>query len=299
VQADLAIIGAGPTGLAAAIYAAREGIKTEVLEKDVVVGGLAAITAQIENYPGFPEGISGMELADKLEAQARKFGAQILTAVNITKLSATGEGVALVTDQGTRHYRATLITTGNHYRKLDVPGEAQYSGKGVHYCATCDGPLYKDKPVVVVGGGNSAMQEGLFLARLASRVTMLVRGPALKGTADLIKRVQAESKIEVHYQAAVSEIVGNGQHVTAVKADREYAAEAVFIFIGLIPNTQWLQATLELDRSGSIITDANYQTNQASVFAAGDVRAGSTYQIASAVAEGVEAALSVSRFLHN
>lgn len=299
---DLAIIGGGPSGMAAAIYTAREAIETVVYERDVVLGGLAAITAMIENYPGFPDGITGMQLADNLEQQARRFGAQFVTGITIEGLAASGKTVEVATNQGIKKVGAVLITTGNHYRRLEVPGEQEFTGRGVHYCATCDGPLYRDRELLVVGGGSSAMQESLFLAKFARKITLLVRGPQLKGSQALIDRVRALPQIELHYQTSVTAIEGDNNHVTTVQVEengqpKAYPADGVFVFIGLLPNTDWLKGTLELDQRGFIKTDANYATSLPGVFAAGDVRSGSTYQIASAIAEGVEAALQIREYL--
>ena len=295
---DLAVIGSGPSGLAAAIYAAREFISTTVYERDVVVGGLAAITDRIENYPGFPAGVGGMELADALEKQAKQFGAEVETGRGITALRRREELIELTSGTETRLVRAALIATGNHYRRLEVPGEADYISKGVHFCATCDGPVYRDKTLIVVGGGNSAMQEGLFLAKFASRLIMLVRGPALRGSPVLAEKVKAHPKFEIHYQTAVAEVVGDGTKATGVAAGgQNFSADGIFVFIGLVPNTDWLQGSLDLDTRGFVVTGPNYQTSLPGVFAAGDVRSGSSFQIASAVGEGVEAALRIRDYL--
>lgn len=291
---DLAIIGGGPSGLAAAIYAAREYIDTTIYEKDVIIGGLAAITDKIENYPGFPDGIGGIELAEALEKQAKRFGTKVETGKGVTSLRRREQLIELSLGSETRLVRAALITTGNHYRRLEVLGEAEYIGKGVHFCATCDGPIYGGKTIIVVGGGNSAMQEGLFLAKFASRIIMLVRGDELKGSPVLAEKVKAHPKFEIHYRRPVTAVTGNGSKATGVEAGgQSFEADGIFVFIGLIPNTQWLEGTIELDAKGFIKADNQYKTSLEGVFAAGDVRSGSSFQIASAVGEGVEAALAI------
>ncbi len=301
--ADLAIIGAGPAGLAAAIYTSREDIQTIVLERDVISGGLASQTAVIDNYPGFPDGIDGPELGEKLAAQAKRFGAEIITGQTVESI-ASNAGKPLVSTSSEQYQaKAVLIATGNHYRRLGIPNEQELTGRGVHYCATCDGPLYRDKKLAVVGGGNSAMQEGLFLTKFATHIDLLVRGDKLKGTELLIEQVQKNPKITVHYQTEVTALTGDkmlsGVSVTNKTNDQSSPLEVdgVFVFIGLVPNTDWLQGILKLDPQGFIVTDENFQTSLPGVFAAGDVRAGSTYQIASATGEAVSAALVIRKYL--
>ncbi|HSX14665.1 MAG TPA: FAD-dependent oxidoreductase [Candidatus Saccharimonadales bacterium] len=295
---DVAIIGAGPAGLAAAIYTGREEMTTTVYEGDVV-GGWAALTGTIENYPGFPDGVGGVELSDKLEAQATKYGAKVKTGTMILGLKQGPHGIELATSTGTKHAKAVLITTGSDYKRLGVPGEAEFTSKGVHYCATCDGPLYRGKDLIVVGGGDSAMQEGLFLTKFASHITMLVRGEKLKGSQLLIDRVSAASdKITVQYNTAIERVLDNGKMATGVMTNQgEIKADGIFVFIGQVPNTHWLKDTIELDERGFIHTDDNFQTNIGGVFAAGDVRAGAIGQIASAVGEGVSAAIAIREFI--
>ncbi len=300
---DVIIIGAGPTGLAAAIYTAREDLTTLILEKGVV-GGMAAITDQIDNYPGFAAGISGLDLAESLEKQAKRFGAEIKTGIEVTALSKSGDRLSVETSEGTFLAKSVLLATGSAYRKLDIPGEAEFTGRGVHYCATCDGAFYRGKHVVVVGGGNSAIQESLFLTKFADKITMLVRGPALKGTQILVDEIMAEPKIEIHYSVTTTAIEGAAGKVAAVSAvggvgseALRFACDGVFVFVGLIPNTGWLKGSIELDEVGFVLTSQTFGTNLAGVFAAGDVRSGATWQIASAVGEGVSASLKLREYL--
>lgn len=301
-QADLVIIGAGPAGLAAAIYTAREEISTVVLERDVISGGLAAQTAIIDNYPGFPEGIDGPELGERLAKQATRFGAQIATGQTVESLIASGTGIVVKTAVDEYQAKAVLITTGNHYKRLGIANETELTGKGVHYCATCDGPLYKDKKLVVVGGGNSTMQEGLFLTKFASHIDLLVRGPKLKGTELLIEQVTSNPKITIHFQTELTGLAGDkmleGVTIKDNAGSKDLAVDGVFIFIGLVPNTDWLKGAVDLDDRGFIVTNADYQTTLPGVFAAGDVRSGSTFQIASAIGESVSAALKIREYLH-
>jgi len=300
---DLVIIGAGPAGLAAAMYAAREGMKTIVLEK-AVVGGMAGITAQINNYPGFDKGVSGLELADRLLTHARRYGATIATGATVTGLRRQAEAVEVMTTTGNYRARTVLIATGSTYKHLDVPGEAEYIGRGVHFCATCDGPLYRDRDLVVVGGGNSAMQETLFLAKFARHITMLVRGPELRGTAVIAQELSRLKNVTIRYSTETKRIEANGGQVTAVQGydgvrhkSVRIPTEGIFVFIGLLANTQAFENSLKLDARKFVITDGNFATSMPGVYAAGDVRSGSTWQIASAIGDGVSATLGIRSFL--
>jgi thioredoxin reductase (NADPH) len=298
---DLIIIGAGPTGLAAAVYSAREDISTLVVEKGVI-GGMAALTDVIDNYPGFENGVGGLELSDKLYAQAKRFGADIKTGIDITSLTSDGQRIELWTRKGPLHARSVLIATGSTYRQLDVPNETAMIGRGVHFCATCDGPVYRGKPLIVVGGGNSAMQETIFLARFASHITMLVRGPELKGSAILRDQMETLSNVTIVLNSVVTDITVDNDRVTGVNATTQgklthYEASGVFVLIGLLANTAAFADTIKLDDRNFVMTDSHFATNQTGIFAAGDVRSGSTWQIASAVGEGVSATLEIRAYL--
>lgn len=298
------MVGAGPSALAAAIYTTREDIETVLYEKGAV-GGLAAITDVVDNYPGFPEGIAGMTLAEQLQKQAERFGAKIDFG-DVSAVKDAGEYRELTVDGKPVKARAVLIATGSDYNKLGVPGEAEYYGRGVHYCATCDGAFYRDKKLVVVGGGNSGLQEAIFLTRFASHIDLLVRSTvkASKVLQDELQKYVDEGKVTVHLETSTNEIVANeaGQ-VVSVKATKagapvEFATDGVFVFIGLKPNTQFLDGSgVELDEYGLIKTDAHLATNLKGVYASGDVRSGATMQVASAVGEGATAALSIREFL--
>lgn len=301
---DVIMIGAGPSALAAAVYTTREDIDTVLYEKSVI-GGLAAITDIVDNYPGFPEGIPGLQLAQQLRKQAERFGAQI----EMGDVSAVRDedGVKVVTVDGKEvKARTVLIATGSDYNKIGVPGEQEYYGRGVHYCATCDGAFYRDKKLVVVGGGNSAYQETMFLTKFASHIDMLVRSEIRASEIlqhDMQKYVD-EGKVTIHLQTSTDEIVGgeNGK-VVAVKATKEdkpvtFETDGVFVFVGLKPNTQFLEGSgVELDEHKLVKTDNHLMTNISGVFASGDVRSGATMQIASATGEGATAALAIREYL--
>ena len=303
---DLVIIGAGPAALSAAIYTTREDIDTVLFEKGAI-GGLAAVTDWIDNYPGFAEGVSGLELSESLRKQAERFGA-VIELGEVTKISDAGQYKHLETTSGDYYAKAVLIATGSEYKKIGVPGELEYYARGVHYCATCDGAFYRDKRLVVVGGGNSAVQEGIFLTRFASHVDLLVRGPAMRASEVLQHELeQHKDKIAVHLNTTTDAIVGEENKVVkVVGTDKltgqpvEFPTDGVFIFVGLKPNTEFLgDSGIELDEIGLIKSDAHLETNMKGVFVAGDVRSGATMQIASAAGEGATAALMIRKYLEN
>ena len=307
-QHDVIMIGAGPSALAAAVYTTREDIGTVLLEKGVV-GGLAAITDQVDNYPGFENGITGLELAEKLEKQAERFGADIRYGEVAEITTHTDDHTILIKtiDDTTYKAKAVLIATGSDYKKIGVPGEEEYYGRGVHYCATCDGAFYRDKKLVVVGGGNSAVQEALFLTRFTTHIDLLVRS-TIKASEVLQHELQKfvdEGKITVHLNTTTEEIVGADNKVVKVKATKdgeptEFETDGVFVFVGLLPNTDFLKnSEVKLDETGFILTDHNLMTSIPGVFASGDVRSGATMQIASAVGEGATAALKIREYLED
>ncbi len=300
---ELVIVGAGPAALSAAIYTTREDIETVLLEK-AVPGGLAAVTDWVDNYPGFPKGISGLDLADNLRQQAERFGA-VIEPAEVTAIEDEGDHKVLTTTDGEVKARAVLIATGSDYKKIGVPGEKEFYARGVHYCATCDGAFYRDKKIVVVGGGNSAVQEALFLTRFASHIDMLVRS-TLKASDVLIHELEKNDKITVHLGTTTDEIVGKDNKVTKVLGTHdgkkvEFETDGVFVFVGLQPNTQFLQhnTAIRLDEIGFVIAAEGLQTSMKGVFAAGDVRSGATMQIASAVGEGATAALRIREYLES
>jgi thioredoxin reductase (NADPH) len=300
---DVIMIGAGPAALAAAVYTTREDIETLLFERGVI-GGLAAITDVVDNYPGFPDGVEGLKLAQQLQQQAERFGA-VIELGEVTKINDEGEYKKLETTSGDMYAKAVLIATGSDYKKIGVPGEQEYYARGVHYCATCDGAFYRDKRLVVVGGGNSAFQETIFLTRFASHIDLLVRS-TVKASDILQKDMQKfvdAGKVTIHLNTATEEIVGQDNSVTKVVGRQdgepiEFETDGVFVFVGLIPNTQFLEdSDIELDEIGFFRTDKHLQTSMPGVFAAGDVRSGATMQIASAVGEGATAALIIREYL--
>ena len=300
---DLICIGGGPASLTAALYAAREGLDVLVIEKSGL-GGQAGVTERLDNFPGFPEGIGGAEFADRLAQQARRFGVELLQAQEVIGLRAEEESKYVTTADAHEYAaRAALIATGSTYRRLGVPGEDELIGAGVHFCATCDGPFYKGQPVAVIGGGNSAGEESLFLTRFADKVTILVRGAELTASQIVIDKLASSPKIEVRYNTEVTELQGEGKLSGVTLRDRSSGAvevihpAAAFVFIGLSPNSGWLPSEIQRDTAGFIQTKLNLETSLPGVFAAGDVRLGSTKQAASAAGEGATAALMIREYL--
>ena len=301
---DMIVIGGGPTGLTTALYGAREGLDVLVIERSAL-GGQAGVTERLDNFPGFPEGVSGAEFADRLTQQAERFGVELLQAQEVVGLRAEAESRYVATADGTEYgARAVLIATGSRYRRLGVPGEDDLIGAGVHFCATCDGPFYKGRPLAVIGGGNSAGEESLHLTKFASDVTILVRGDALTASQIVIDKVQKNPKIAIRYNTEVAAFRGESKLSGITVRDRktdateELAPAAVFVFIGLSPNSVWLPDTIERDEQGFVVTSPTLETSVPGVFAAGDVRKGSTKQAASAAGEGATAALMIREYIN-
>lgn len=301
---DLIVIGSGPAGLTAALYAAREGLDVLVVERGSP-GGQTGVTDRLDNFPGFPDGISGIEFASRLVKQAERFGAELLRATEASGIRTHGGSSCLQTASG-REYaaRSILLSGGSTYRRLNIPGEDDLIGAGVHFCATCDGPFYRERHVAVIGGGNSAGEESLFLTRFVERVTLLVRGEAMTASQLVIDKVLGHPKIETRFSIEATEFVGNGslrsiqlRNTTTGESD-ELECAAAFLFIGLSPNTDWLPDSIARDNRGFITTGATLETSLPGVFAAGDLRAGSTKQAASAVGEGATAALMIRDYLN-
>lgn len=305
MKKSLAIIGAGPSALAAAIYTTREDIPTVLYEKGVV-GGLAAITDKVENYPGFPSGVEGMILANQFQSQAERFGADIEFG-EVSSVKKLNNAIEIIVDNKPILADAVLIATGSSYKKTGMPGEDDFYGKGVHYCATCDGAFYRDKKIAVIGGGNSAIQEAIFLTRFASHIDLLVRSKirASDVLQKELKKYIDEGKITVHLKTTPQKILSlegkiNGIEINQEDDIKQIEVEGVFVFIGLNPNTGFLQGSgIELDEQGLIKTNSRLETNIPGIFASGDVRSGSTMQIASAVGEGASAALSIREYLES
>ena len=302
---DLVIVGGGPAGLTTAIYAARENLRTLVLDRSAL-GGQAGVTERLDNYPGFPEGIGGAELASRFAQQAQRYGVETLPAVSVTGIESDGGTSIVTTSTGQRLMAgAVLIATGSTYRRTGAPGEADLIGAGIHFCATCDGPFYRGAPeVVVIGGGNSGFDEGLFLTQFAEHVTIVEASATPRASRLLQEKVNSHPRMSVLTETVVSEFVkGDGGKLASVNlvgpdaAVTEHAASAAFVFVGLDPNTGFLGGSVELDERGFIVTNRMMETSVRGVFAAGDVRAGSTKQLASAVGEGAAVALQIRAHL--
>ena len=299
---DLVVVGGGPTGLTAAIYAARENERVLIVEKSAV-GGQAGVTERLDNYPGFPDGVAGHELAERMRRQAERYGVEILQAVAVSSVAPDGRQLLVTTSTGDV-YRApaVLVATGSLYRRTGAEGEADLIGAGIHFCATCDGPFYRGvDEVVVVGGGNSGLEEGLFLTQFARHVTVVEFTETLAASRLLQDKVRAHPQMSVVTNTAVVGFVAGETHKLrsvvledrATGARRDHPASGAFVFIGLDPNTSFLAGALELDERGFVVTDEQFRTSMPGVFAAGDVRRGSTKQLASAVGEGAAAAIQI------
>ncbi len=298
---DVIIIGSGPAGLSAAIYSARSALKTLVITGRAI-GGQAAITAEIENYPGFPDGISGMELIRLMQEQAKKFGAEIqmdeVISVNLQEHPFT-----ITTYSGDYRCKALIVATGVSPRRLGVPGEEEFIGRGVSFCATCDGFFFKDQDVAVVGGGDSAVKEALYLTRFARKVYIIHRRDQLRAEAIIQARARQNERIEFVLNSVVTEIVGKdkveGVKIRNVVTGEEsfLKVEGVFIYIGNTPNTSLFRGQLELDEQGYIVTDRAMHTNIPGVFAAGDVQEKVLAQVVTAAASGAIAAMEAEKFI--
>ena len=299
---DLIIVGSGPAGLTAALYAAREGLSVLVVERGGV-GGQAGITELLDNFPGFPEGVTGAEFASRLRQQAEKFGVEILAAQEVTDVAVDGPYRTVTTGDG-RTYAAfaLLLALGSTYRRLGIEGEDDLIGAGVHFCATCDGPFYRDKHVAVVGGGNSAGEESLFLTRFAKSVTIITRDPALTASQVVVQKVGKNDAISVVTDAVPVGFETHDGHVTGVVVERgdspeTIPADGVFVFIGLSPNSALVKELVDLDGLNFVRSDVGMQTSVPGIFVAGDVRSTSTKQAASAAGEGAAAALAIRRYV--
>lgn len=301
---DTIIIGGGPAGYTAGIYAARSGLKTLLIEGAATVSQIT-ITDLIENYPGIPDGINGFDLMQLFKKQALNFGLEIIPRdVTAIKINAAASAIwDITTDEKTYKALSVIAATGAQWSKLGVPGEDEFAGKGVSYCATCDGPFYRNKNVIVVGGGDTAIQEALFLTHFASKVTVIHRRDRLRAAAILQKKAFAEKKIEFVWKAKLTEVSGS-DFVTGVKiADvengktSEIAAEGVFIFVGRIPHTGIFRDIIDLDKGGYIVTDENMRTSAAGIFAAGDCRAKQFRQVITAAGDGANAIYSTELYI--
>ena len=320
---DLVVIGGGPAGLTSALYTAREGIDTLVIER-AALGGQAAATERLDNVPGFADGVLGSEFASQLRKQAERFGVEMLQAQDVARFHSHDNYHCVDTADGSQYSAGViLLATGSRYKRLGAPGEDDFIGAGIHFCATCDGPFYKGLPVAVVGGGNSAAEESLSLVKFVEKVTLLVRGKELTASQVIQEKTLSHPQIEVRFNTEVTKFSGSGGKLKAVEIKNNKSGETeiihpagVFVFIGLTPNTGFLNGTgVELNQWGFIQTGRDLvhdgrqipafggrepmflETNIPGIFAAGDVRQGSTKQVAAAAGEGATAALLIREYL--
>ncbi|MBE0447018.1 MAG: thioredoxin-disulfide reductase [Actinobacteria bacterium] len=300
---DVLIIGGGPAGLSAGLYAARSRLKVKLFEKELV-GGQASITDLIENYPGFPDGISGFELTDKMREQAQRFGLEIDTT-EVTSVDFEGAEKNVVTSDGEYSAKAVIIASGVRPSKLDVPGAAKFTGRGISYCATCDGPFFRDKRVMVVGGGNSAIEEAVYLTKFASSVTIVHRRDKLRAEKIVQERAFKNEKIDFLLDTILASISGDAvvSKVTIrnvkTSEEKEVPVDGIFVFVGNLPNTELFDRKIDLDDQGYIITDDALMASVPGVFAAGDVRRNRLKQVVWAAAEGALAAISAETYIES
>ena len=302
MECDVVIIGGGPAGLAAGLYAARARRCAVMIEKNVI-GGQIALTATIENYPGFPDGVNGFDLAEAMLQQAEKYG---LSTMYVSALSIEKEGELFLvkTAEGEFQTKTIIAAGGAAYKKLGVPGEEQLIGRGVSFCATCDGALFRDKEVLVVGGGDAAVDESLFLARYVSKVHVVHRRDKLRATPVLQEKAFAESKIDFVWNSVVTEIMGDSMAVSGARVrnlvsgeETEMAVEGVFIFIGQAPSMDYLGGIAAMDDTGHVIVNEWMETNVPGLFAAGDVRHNSARQVVSSAGDGATAAIRADQYI--
>ncbi len=304
-QCNLIIIGGGPAGLTAGIYAARARLHVKLIEK-LSPGGQVLNTDWVENYPGFPKGVSGFELMDKMREQAERFNLDI-TYGEVTSLERKDDFIRVNLAEGEILARAVIIATGAQPHKLGVPGEEELTGKGVSYCATCDGPFYRDAEVLVVGGGDTAVEEALFLTRFASRVHLCHRRDELRATGILRERIMAEPKVQIHWSTVVTAIEADSSNQVSAAEIKDLKTgqtskmpvQGVFMFVGTRPITDFLNGFVKLDGRGFVETDQELNTSQPGVWAAGDVRAKQLRQIVTAVGDGATAAFNAEKYIQD
>jgi thioredoxin reductase (NADPH) len=302
---NVIIIGSGPAGFTAGLYAARANLSPLLITGNDY-GGQVSITYDIENYPGFPESLSGPELVEKFKAQAEKFGTRVEFDY-VSEILVDRHPFVVRTANGAEYSaKSLIISTGARPRYLEVPGEKEYTGKGISYCATCDGFFFRGKDVLVVGGGDSAAEEALFLTRYASRVRILHRRDKFRASKILQERVLNNEKIEVLWNTVITEIEGKDGHVTGVRtqdtatgAPGHLDTDGVFIFVGHLPNNDLFPGKLQMDEDGHLITDRKLRTNVPGVFAAGEIQDKVFKQVATSVGQGCAAAMSATRFLED
>jgi thioredoxin reductase (NADPH) len=301
---DVIIIGGGPAGLSSAIYSSRARLSTLIIEK-AGCGGQIAITDNLENYPGFEKGINGFELTSKMEQQARTSGTEVVYGEVVAIETEETLKKVILTDK-TYITKTVIVASGSNFKKLGVKGEQEFIGKGISFCATCDGPFFKNKAVAVIGGGDSALQEALFLTKFASKITVIHRRDQFRAAKILQERIFSEKKIEVIFDSVVEEIIGR-ENIEKIKikniksdATREMLVNGVFIFIGWTPNTKFLmQNKIVLDENGYIVTDDQMKTSLSGIFACGDVRKKILRQVVTATGDGAIASISAQYYIES
>lgn len=299
---DVIIIGSGPAGLAAAIYGKRARLNTLVIEKQPMSGGQILNTYEVDNYPGLP-GIGGFELGQKFREHADKMEAEFVTA-NVTGISVESEIKKVLTDKGDYETKTVIVATGADHRKLGVPGEEELCGMGVSYCATCDGAFFRGKTVAVVGGGDVALEDALFLARACSRVYLIHRRDQFRGAKVLQEQVEKTENIEVIFDTVVEEIKGKGQvqeiciYNKKTEQKSSLSADGIFIAVGITPNTDGLTDVVEMDGGGYMVAGEDTKTGTPGIFAAGDVRTKPLRQVITAAADGANAITAVEEYLY-
>ena len=298
---DVIIVGGGPAGLSAGIYASRARLKTLLIEKNGC-GGQMTVTDLLENYPGFNGAINGFDLAVKMETQARDFGTEIM--YDEVRSIENGTVKKVVTVNATYETKTIIIAAGSGVKKMNIPGEEKFIGRGVSFCATCDAPFYKDKNVAVIGGGDSAIQEALYLSKFAKNVTVVHRRDALRATKILQEKMASHANISVIYDSVPKEIFGKDSiekiKTTNIKTneDRDFQVDGIFVFIGLIPNTLFL-SNLTLNKNNYVITDENMNTSAPGIFACGDIRKKQLRQVITAASDGAQAAVSAQHYIQD
>lgn len=299
---DLIIIGGGPAGLTAGIYAARGKLDTLLLDR-LAPGGLVASTEWVENYPGFPEGIAGAELMKKMEEQAQKFGLEITSIKEVLSVDFKNRTKTVKVEDGEYKTKAVIVATGTQPKKLNIPGEDKFRGRGVAYCATCDGPLFKDRNIVVIGAGSSGIQEGLYLLRFVRSVTVVEFLPRMTAEKILQERALKEPRMKFYLNHMVTSINGENKVESVTIKSRDTGeetktdAQGVFVYVGLTPITGFLKGEIELDKWGYISAGEDTKTSVPGVFAAGDVRQKILRQIATAIGDGATAAFMVEKYV--
>jgi len=300
---DIIIIGGGPAGLTAGIYATRALMKTLLLEK-IAPGGLVITTEKVENYPGFADGVNGYDLMEQMIKQAEKFG---LETISEAVISISQNDKIFYVKTAAQEYQAlsVIVASGTIYRNLGVEGEQAFTGRGISYCATCDAPLFRNKEVVVVGGGDAAIEEALFLTKFVNKIYLIHRRDKLRASAILQERAKQNPKIEFIWNSVISRVRGKSkiESVTIRNVldtnERELNIDGIFVFIGFEPNTAFLEDLVELDKEGYVVTDSGMRTSREGVFSAGDVRSNTLRQIITACGDGARAAISAQHFVEN